>query len=473
VTTLADLIAAKTQQQTFDELLTALRSVGFPTTSWHTMGVPRRILWATAGLLASTRTLIGEIAKGSLLGQATGDWLTLFAESQYQEPRTAARSAWVTCTMYAPTGIGPYTIAAGSIWLTTESGKRFRNITGGTLSPVGYFEAVYEAEYTGAAYNVGDGEITILSTSLPGVTYPPHTAVKSTGTTPPTLTITGTAASEYDFDLEITTGGAVGAALFRWRANGGAWTTGVTTSTSPPCALGGTGVSVSFAAGTYATDNVYAWTSGATSFNPTPDCIVQVGLDAQSDEALEAVLAGKWATLAYGQNDDWYVYWSQHEPDYGPTITRVLVESNPGTPPGTNIVLLTLATADGAPSAAAVTAINSWMQAKKGNCITLTVAGATETSINLTATLYVRTGTATEAEAVAAATASVEAHLSSLGISTTANPVLVYQDQIKDSLIYDSSAIRNLTLTAPASDTTLSDKCVPVLGTVALTVVFV
>lgn len=473
MTTLADLIAVKTQQQTFDELLVALRGVGFPTTSWHTMSVPRRILWATAGLLAGTRSLIGDIAKGNLLGLSKGAWLTLFAESQYQETRTAARATQVTCTMYAPAGVGPYSISSGSVWMTTESGKRFRNISAGTLSPDGYFESSYEAEYTGAAYNVGDGEITILSTSLPGVTYPPHTAVKSSGTTPPVLTVSGSGVSEYDFDVEITTGGIVGAADFRWRANGGAWTTGVTTSTTPPCSLGATGVSISFAAGTYATDNVYTWTSGGRSFNPTPDCITVVGLDEQTDESLEAALAGKWATLGYGQNDDWYVYWVQHEPEYGATITRVLVESNPGIPPGTNVIVLTLATDDGAPSAAAVTAINSWMQAKVGNCITLSLAAAYETAINVTATLYVRSGRATEAEAEAAATAAVESHLRSLGVSRTADPVIVYVDQIKDALIYDAAIVRNLALTLPASDTTLGDKHVPVLGTMTLTVVFV
>lgn len=435
------------------------------------MAVPRRILWATAGLLASTRSLIADIAKGSLLGLSKGAWLTLFAASQYQETRTTARAARVTCTMHAPAGIGPYTIAAGSIWMTTESGKRFRNLTGGTLAPNGYFEADYESEFTGASYNVGDGEITILSTSLPGVTYPPHTAVKSSGTTPPVLTVSGTAISESDFDVEITTGGILGASDFRWRVGGGAWNTGVTTAAL--VALSGTGVSVSFAAGTYATDNVYTWTSGGLSFNPTPACLTQVGLDDQTDESLEATCAGKWSTLGYGQNDDWYTYQVQHEPEYGDTITRVLIETNPGIPPGTNVIVLTLATIDGAPSSPAITAIDSWMQAKVGNGITLSVAAAYETPIDITGTLYVRTGTATEAEATAAATAGAEAHLQSLGVSTTAVPVVVYQQQITDSLIYDSAVIRNLSLTLPAGDTTLGDKCVPVLGTVSLTVVFV
>jgi hypothetical protein len=470
-TNFADLIATKTQQQYFDEFLAALKAVGFPTTSWSTMSVPRRILWATSGLLSETRTLIANIAKGGILNQATGDWLTWFAESAYQETRTAERATHITCTMHAPAGIGPYTIAAGAIWMTTESGKRFRNITGSTLTPAGYFEADYEAEFAGASYNVGDGEITILSTSLPGVTYPPHTAVKSAGAAPPTVTVSGTAVSEYDFEIEITTGGAVGAALFRWRANGGAWTTGVTTAAS--VLLSGTNVYANFAAGTYSTDNVYVWTSGATSFNPTPYCITQIGLDKETDSSLQSKCAGKWATLGLGQNDDWYVYWVQHEPNYGETISRVLVESNPGTPPGTNVVVLTLATPDGAPSATAITTINTFMQARKGNCMTLSIGGATETDIDVTATLYVRSGKATEVAAKAAALAGLVAHLRTLGISTTSDPVTVYHQQLEDALIYDSEVIRNISLSTPAGDTVLSDKCVAVPGTVSLTVVFV
>ena len=83
-----------------------------------------------------------------------------------------------------------------------------------------------------------------------------NTAVTATGTTPPTVTLTGSPASGYSFNIQITTGGSVGTAVFKWSSNGGlTFTTGVATAAT--VLLGITGVTANFAAGTYATDNVY------------------------------------------------------------------------------------------------------------------------------------------------------------------------------------------------------------------------
>jgi len=85
------------------------------------------------------------------------------------------------------------------------------------------------------------------------------TAVTSAGTTPPAVTVTGTpASSAYKFRVEITTGGAVGTAIFKWSSDGGTtYTTTVTTAST--AVLGSTGVTVHFPAGTYATNNIYTF----------------------------------------------------------------------------------------------------------------------------------------------------------------------------------------------------------------------
>ena len=94
-----------------------------------------------------------------------------------------------------------------------------------------------------------------------GVTLAVQAVVKA-GTTPPTATIVGTPSSTVawvagitSIEIDITTGGALGTALFQWKLLGSVQQTGQTTATS--FALGSTGLTAGFPAGTYATNNVY------------------------------------------------------------------------------------------------------------------------------------------------------------------------------------------------------------------------
>lgn len=87
------------------------------------------------------------------------------------------------------------------------------------------------------------------------------TAVTSAGTTPPTVTLSGTPNGAHDVRIEITAGGALATAVFRWSINGGStWTSTVTTAAS--VVLTGSGLTAAFAAGTYATNNVYTAHAG-------------------------------------------------------------------------------------------------------------------------------------------------------------------------------------------------------------------
>lgn len=88
-------------------------------------------------------------------------------------------------------------------------------------------------------------------TSWPGDWY-----VQSTGTTPPTVTLTGTPAGNYDFCIDIRVGGARGTATFSYSTdNGITWTTAELTAAS--VTLGSTGLTAAFSVGTYNVDNLY------------------------------------------------------------------------------------------------------------------------------------------------------------------------------------------------------------------------
>lgn len=86
-------------------------------------------------------------------------------------------------------------------------------------------------------------------------------SVVKDGTTPPDVTVKGKPNSAgLSFEIEITKGGARGTAEFRWTAGDGRWRNNV--KTAAEVVLGDTGAVVEFPTGTYATDNVYMFTSG-------------------------------------------------------------------------------------------------------------------------------------------------------------------------------------------------------------------
>lgn len=88
----------------------------------------------------------------------------------------------------------------------------------------------------------------------------------ATGTAPPDIKVTGTPLGLYNLNIQITTGGARGTAVFKWSTDGGnTFTTGVTTAAAN--ALAGTGLTIAFPNGTYTNDNV--WTTSSTFLTVT------------------------------------------------------------------------------------------------------------------------------------------------------------------------------------------------------------
>ena len=84
------------------------------------------------------------------------------------------------------------------------------------------------------------------------------TAVSSSGTAPPVVTLTGVPTFPFTIVLAVTVAGALGASRFKWSIDGGqSWVqTGVLTGANVP--LGTTGLTAHFAVGAYSNDNVYA-----------------------------------------------------------------------------------------------------------------------------------------------------------------------------------------------------------------------
>lgn len=108
----------------------------------------------------------------------------------------------------------------------------------------------------GAEITIPSGGTYLLGATNVTATFPALSAVTSSGTTPPVITVTGTTTDDVDLQVECTTGGALTTWVFRYSIDGGTtWTSNVTSAAT--VAVGATGLTLNIAAGSASTNNVW------------------------------------------------------------------------------------------------------------------------------------------------------------------------------------------------------------------------
>lgn len=135
-----------------------------------------------ADALADLATFIAAVTKGGLLTYSSGIWLKQLAREVYGLEAIEAVVAVGAMVLACSATEGPHVVGAGQLWVVDASGKRFSNITGGTLPSGGSLTLSFQAEAAGADYNISNAATLTLGTPiLPGVTVtnPP---APSTGT---------------------------------------------------------------------------------------------------------------------------------------------------------------------------------------------------------------------------------------------------------------------------------------------------
>lgn len=147
-----------------------LSTPNFPVTSWQPGSVPLTLAEVVAEALEDLARTHLAIAKGGLLDEAEGDWLTLLARNVYGLERKGAISARGTVVLTDAANAGPFNVAVGQLWVVSASGKRFTNRQAGILNPSGTLALEFAAESPGSSFNVGNGTIHTLATPLAGVT---------------------------------------------------------------------------------------------------------------------------------------------------------------------------------------------------------------------------------------------------------------------------------------------------------------
>lgn len=168
--TLEELVTPETAESLDEQQLALLQASDLPTTSWHSVSVPRVLLEVFSEVAADAWYSVAQIANGVIRERSTGLWLDAYATSQYDEERNAATFTLGTVTL-TDHGGGPHTITAGvTTFATAGQALKFRATTGGTLALNGTLDVDVVGYAAGAAYNVPNGTIVELVSSLPTVT---------------------------------------------------------------------------------------------------------------------------------------------------------------------------------------------------------------------------------------------------------------------------------------------------------------
>lgn len=173
MTTLQDLIVAKSTSDELADELTTAQSLGLQTTTWQAGSVVRTILAVTAQKFSDFSSVIIEPIKGGFGDLLSNiNWARIWAKQQFNVDAVVASAAtgYVTFTNSTAT---PYTHATGALILAhATTGATYRNtspVTIGANTTVANVPIASDA--VGTTSNAAAGAITgIVAPSMPGVT---------------------------------------------------------------------------------------------------------------------------------------------------------------------------------------------------------------------------------------------------------------------------------------------------------------
>lgn len=158
-------------------LLSLLGTVGFAATSWQEGSVPLACVELSAEVWAQLSKVAVFLKTMGMNDTSTGDALTLFSASQYDNERASALAARRTTSLACSAAAGPHTINIGDIVIGHPDGPTYRNIADGiTVYPVvlpsggALTGLLFEAEIAGSDANKAAGTVLQLVTTLAGVT---------------------------------------------------------------------------------------------------------------------------------------------------------------------------------------------------------------------------------------------------------------------------------------------------------------
>jgi uncharacterized phage protein gp47/JayE len=167
---LDELIVPVTKDQALTFMFDVLRAHGFPIASWQSGSLQRTMFEAFAELASENILVADAIARAGFNPLSSGGWLDLLSESHYDNERFAAVKTRGYVVLNDVAGTGPHVIGIDEVVVSDAEGRRYRNVTGGTLALNDIIQLEFEAEVAGADGNVDNNTIIVVVEGPPNVT---------------------------------------------------------------------------------------------------------------------------------------------------------------------------------------------------------------------------------------------------------------------------------------------------------------
>lgn len=190
--------------------------------------------------------------------------------------------------------------------------------------------------------------------------------------------------------------------------------------------------------------------AGVTATNPAISggpWYTIAGAAEESDASLRQRCRDKWGTLGRGAGDTAYRYWARTGHAFQSQVTRAVVEWGIGD--GTVTVRIAGPTS-AITDSAIVDEVQSWVDLNNPGTDTVTVVAATARTVTITGTIRVRAASDSAANR-ALATDAIAAYFASLDIGDDVDAAAI------DAACYAARGVIDVDLTAPTSDTSVSN----------------
>lgn len=358
---LSDLLAPQTAEEIFAQLLAYYQSSGFPVTSWQAGGTERTRLMAFSTVLQNiSAQYIPQLAAAGFLdyaGNVSPEWLQLLAQQLFEVDFYPAGFTIGAIELISSPSAPAYTIAAGQlIAVFAQTGNRYINTSGGTLSTNSTLSLAFTSESPGAKYNDANNSACSLVTPLAGVTLmnvgSTFSAVTHLGTGTGTIVTSGSPSLNNSVTVLITTTGAAGAANWSYSLNGAPF---VAVGSSASSSIGSSGITITLTNGMIGTSFV----TGDQYLVQNPgDWRTQQGTDLESNASLVARCQARWSTLSPIPVSNFYYTLATSTPTVGGQVTQVDIFTDPVINNKVNIVVAGPA---GALPGSVVTAIQAYI----------------------------------------------------------------------------------------------------------------
>lgn len=170
MSTLSELLTAKTEAQILNELIATADALGLPVTDWISGAVERTNLQIDARTFSKLHLHVPEVVKGGYVRTAFGSWLDILAKDTFEKTRELSKFAEYSLTLSCDNSVAGYSFSSGTLTARADVTRLYELVEPVVVPQNGSAFARFRAVGSGSYYNVNTGMITSFVTPHPGLT---------------------------------------------------------------------------------------------------------------------------------------------------------------------------------------------------------------------------------------------------------------------------------------------------------------